>query len=180
MGKRRIAVLVEQGKDGRVFLLNRDNLGGRSQGAGGTDNAVGVLGPYQGQWGHPAVWGGDGGYVYMVGAYGPLRAFRSGTTGAGQPALVDAGATRATFGYTTGSPIVTSNGTASGSATIWMVSASGPTGASGTLHAFNAVPDGTGAIKELYTAPIGVASKFEVPLSYNGRIYVGSRDGSIY
>jgi len=173
-------LLVEQGKDGRVFLLNRDNLGGRSQGAGGTDNAVGVLGPYQGQWGHPAVWGGDGGYVYMVGAYGPLRAFRSGTTGAGQPALVDAGATRATFGYTTGSPIVTSNGTASGSATIWMVSASGPTGASGTLHAFNAVPDGTGAIKELYTAPIGVASKFEVPLSYNGRIYVGSRDGSIY
>ena len=33
-------VLVQAGKDGRVFMLNRDNLGGREQGAGGVLTVV--------------------------------------------------------------------------------------------------------------------------------------------
>ena len=83
-------LLVQAGKDGRVFLLDRDNLGGRSQGAGGTDAVLGITGPFQGQWGHPAVWGGDGGYVYLVGNGGPLRALKYGVTGTGLPARLAA------------------------------------------------------------------------------------------
>ena len=41
-------LLVQVGKDGRIFLLNRDNLGGREQGAGGGDDAIQVLGPLNG------------------------------------------------------------------------------------------------------------------------------------
>ncbi len=51
-------LLVHAGKDGRVFLLNRDSLGGRGS---TTDKPVSVSGPYRGQWGHPAVFAGSGG-----------------------------------------------------------------------------------------------------------------------
>jgi hypothetical protein len=78
-------LMVQVGKDGRVFLLDRDHLGGRSQGPGGGDDVLGVTGPFNGVWGHPGVWGGDGGYVYTVESFGYLRALKYGVTGAGLP-----------------------------------------------------------------------------------------------
>ena len=173
-------VLVQAGKDGRVFLLDRDNLGGSSQGPGGTDAVVGMVGPYQGQWGHPAVWGGDGGYVYEIGSYGPLRAFKAGVTGDGRPALSMAGTSQATFGYTSGSPVVSSTGSTSGSATVWIMTSTGPTGSGGQLRAFLPTPDAGGLLTQIYAAPIGTASKFAVPLTDNGRVYAGTRDGKVY
>ena len=176
-------LLVQMGKDGRVFLLDRDNLGGRSQGpvvnGAATDAVVGVTGPYQGQWGHPAVWGGDGGYVYVIGSSGPLRALKYGATGTGMPALSLAGTTTATFGYTTGSPIVTSTGTTSGSAVVWLVSAGGGNGDGGTLVAYNAVPDANGILQKVYSSPVGTASKFAVPATDGNRVFVGTRNGNI-
>jgi PQQ-like domain len=133
-------LMVQVGKDGRVFLLNRDNLGGRGQGSGGGDAALGIIGPIEGVWGHPGVWGGDGGYVYLVGSGGPLRALKIGSTGTGVPAFSLAGNSSVSFPYTSGSPIVTSTGTTSGSALVWVIQASGPTGTNGQLMAFSAVP----------------------------------------
>jgi hypothetical protein len=172
-------LLVQMGKDGRLFLLNRDNLGGRSQGAGGTDNALGMLGPYQGQWGHPAFWGGDGGYVYIVGNGGPLRAFKYGVTGAGVPALTLAGTSTGTFAYTSGSPVVTSGGTISGTAVVWVVWSSGPTGTNAELRAYSPTPDANGNLALLWSGPIGTAVKFATPATSGGRVYVGTRDGKI-
>src|SRR5262249_59309594 len=51
-------VMVQAGKDGHIFLLNRDSLGGREQGPGGTDNALFVTQAYGGLFGHPAVFFG--------------------------------------------------------------------------------------------------------------------------
>ena len=58
-------LIVQVGKEGKVYLLDRDNLGGTGQGPGGTAATLQTLGPYNGVWGHPAFWGGDGGYVYL-------------------------------------------------------------------------------------------------------------------
>ncbi|WP_232242065.1 choice-of-anchor D domain-containing protein [Streptacidiphilus jeojiense] len=173
-------LMVEQGKDGRVFLLDRDNLGGMGQAPGGGDAVVGVTGPYQGQWGHPAFWGGDGGYVYLVGNNGPLRALKYGVNGLGDPALTLTGQSQDVFGYTSGSPVVTSNGTDSSSALVWMVSATGATGAGGTLRAYSPTPDGNGLLPLLWSAPIGTATKFSTPTASGGRVYVGTRDGLLY
>ena len=171
-------LLVQVGKDGRLFLLDRNNLGGREQGTGGTDNVLGMVGPYQGQWGHPAFWGGDGGYVYFVGNGGPLRAFKYGVTGAGMPSLTLVGTSAATFNYTSGSPVVTSNGTTSGSAVVWVVSSSGPTGTNALLDAYSAEPDASGNLALLWSAPIGTAVKFATAATSGNRVYVGTRNST--
>ncbi|MGW5664935.1 choice-of-anchor D domain-containing protein [Streptomyces sp. NPDC003758] len=171
-------LLVQIGKDGRLFLLDRDNLGGRSQGPGGSDAVLGNFGPYEGVWGHPGVYGGEGGYVYTIGSRGPLRAFAYGVTGSGLPALSSAGASSGTFGYTSGSPVVTSTGTTAGSALVWAVYTDGSNGANAQLRAYDAVPV-NGTMKLRWSAPIGTASKFSVPATDGGRVYVGTRDGHV-
>jgi hypothetical protein len=173
-------LLVQDGKDGRVYLLDRDNLGGMAQGAGGTDASVGPpLGPYNGMWGHPAFWGGDGGYVYDVENAGYLRALKYGVNGSGLPVLSSAATSPATFGYTSGSPVVTSAGTTSGSAIVWAIYTDGATGANGQLRAYDALPS-AGQLHLRYSAPIGTASKFAVPGTDGNRVFVGTRDGKVF
>lgn len=173
-------LLVQQGKDGRVFLLDRDDLGGMGQGPQGGDAAVSVSGPYQGMWGHPAFWGGDGGYVYVVGNQGPLRALKYGVRNGGTPTLTLTGQSQDTFGYTSGSPLVTSDGDDESSALVWMTSASNASGADGSLRAYSPTPDGNGLLQLLWSAPIGTATKFSTPTADRGKVYVGTRDGVLY
>ena len=47
---------VEVGKDGYVYLLNRDNLGGFAEGSSGSDEVVQRIGPYGGVWSRPGIW----------------------------------------------------------------------------------------------------------------------------
>ncbi len=171
-------LMVQVGKDGRLFLLDRNNLGGHDQGASGGDNVLGKLGPYQGQWGHPAFWGGDGGYIYYVGNGGPLRAFKYGVSGSGMPALTAVGSSVATFAYTAGSPVVTSNAKTPGSAVVWLVSPSGPSGTNAMLDAYSAEPDANGHLALLWSAPIGDAVKFTTVASSDNRVYVGTRNST--
>jgi hypothetical protein len=172
-------LMVVIGKEGRLLLLNRDRLGGKAQGPGGTDDIVQSLGPYRGVWGHPAVYGGQGGYVYVVQDYDTMLAFRYAVDGQGKPALALAGNSLETFGYTAGSPIVTSDGTAPGSAVVWVINVDGPSGANGRLGAYDGIPS-NGRMTLLRCFPIGTAAKFATPAASNGRIYAGTRDGYVY
>jgi hypothetical protein len=172
---------MQVGKDGRVFLLNRDKLGGRDQGPGGTDNPIQMLGPYNGLWGHPAVYGGQGGWIYYTESTGGgyLRALSYGVNGSGVPQLSSAGTSAGAFGYSSGSPTVTSNGTTAGSAVVWVVYDDGGSGVDAQLRAYGAVPSG-GTLPLLWSAPVGTASKFSVSTAYNGSVYVGTRTGTVY
>jgi outer membrane protein assembly factor BamB len=172
-------LLVQIGKDGRLFLLDRDDLGGRGQGADGTDKVLGTFGPYESVWGHPGVYGGQGGYVYLTGNHGPLRALHYSVTATGAPTLTDAGRSTDTFGYTSGSPVITSTGTTAGSAVVWAVRSDGAGGANGELRAYDAIPAADGTLRKLWSAPIGTAAKFSVPATDGGRVYVGTRDGRV-
>jgi hypothetical protein len=171
-------LLVQDGKDGRVFLLDRDDLGGREQGPRGTDAAVQILGPMRGVWGHPAVYPGEGGWVYYVENGGPLRAYGRGVTAGGDPALSAVGASVETFGYTSGSPVVASDGTRPGSALVWVIYSTGGTGAGAQLRAYDAVPV-AGTLRLRWSAAVGVAAKFAVPATSRGRVYLGGRDGHV-
>ncbi len=56
-------LVVQVGKDGRIFLLGANDMGGSGQGPGGSDAPLQMVGPFDGVWGHPAAYGGQGGWV---------------------------------------------------------------------------------------------------------------------
>ena len=172
-------LMVLSGKDGRVFLLDRDHLGGSGQGPGGSDGVLQTSGPYKGVWGHPGYWGGSTKYVYLVPSGAPLSAFKVGASGAGDPTLTRTGTSVADFGFSSGSPVVTSNGSTDGSALVWVVYSSGSNGSNGQLRAFDAVPS-KGTLTLRYSAPIGTASKFATAATDGGRVYVANRTGQVY
>lgn len=188
-------LLVEAGKFDGLFVLNRDHLGGREQGPGGTDAIVsGVPTGLRGEWGHPAAFAdtpvlspgnvsSSDDYVYYVGSGDELRYLKASLSGPEgvTPVLKDVAESNDVFGYTSGSPVVTSDGTASASAVVWAVNSSGEDGATGMLQAFPAVPPGSCSAAEpcsmapLWSFPINGAGKFTIPATSNGRVFIGTR-----
>jgi hypothetical protein len=174
-------LLIQEGKDGRIFLLNSDDLGGREQGSGGGDDAIQMIGPSTGLWGHPAAYGGGGGWVYIEenNGSGDLLAFSYGVSPSNVPQFTLAGASAMNFGEGSGSPTVTSNGTTAGSAVVWAVYSDGISGNGAQLRAYGAIPN-AGTLPLLWSAPIGTASKYSVSTAYNGMVYVGTRTGKLF
>jgi iron transport multicopper oxidase len=177
---------VAVGKEGYVYLLNRDNLGGVGQGPSATDKVVARYGPYGGVWSNPAVWPGDGGWVYIPtasgggaggGSSGYLDAYQYGVS-SGSPQLTQAGVSSDAFGFGSSAPMISSNGTTSGSALIWVIWSADGSGFGAQLRAYNPVPSG-GVMQMVYSAPIGTASKFNPPGIGGNRVYVGGRDGQV-
>ncbi len=179
-------LLVQSGKTGYVYLLNRDNLGGMGQGPHGEDAVVQRLGPYGGVWGGAAAWPGDGGYVYLPAVEGGsprhLLFFKYSVNGTGEPQLSLAGASEEELTFGSGSPIVTSNGTTNGSAIVWDT-------VCGPLHehcegaelvAYGTVPTSEEMAEVLFKAPIGKAAKFTRPDASDGHVYVGNSEGDLF
>jgi hypothetical protein len=185
-------------KEAVLYLLNESSLGGRSSSATGStavytsspslvrdpSTSGGVL---HGLWGHMAAFAGVGrtgpvDFIYYEGTgWGGtdnMYVLNFDATNPAKPVLENIGATSQTFGFSSGSPVVTSNGTAPASAVVWEIHADSDTGAGGSLDAFLALPS-KGVLPELRSFAIGAASQFSVPTTSNGRVYVGARnDGS--
>jgi hypothetical protein len=166
------------GKEGYFYLLNRDHLGGYKQGAAGGDAYVARVPLGGSTWQRPAAWPGDGGYMYVMtngGAGGlgfSLQALAFGTDGNGLPTATIVARSPENFGSYSGSPIVTSNGTASGSALVWAVSNTGE------LRAYDAVPTGGNLTLRFHDA-YGAEAKFTTVGVGAGRVYVGAGDGNV-
>jgi hypothetical protein len=185
-------LLVQDGKDGHVYLLNRDSLGGLGQAPRGGDEVLGVTGPYNGQWDHPAFWAGTGGaYVYIVENAGYLRALQLTANVEGKPVLTSAATSAATFGYTSGSPIVTSDSSGDPNAgVVWVVSVDGVTGTTPVLNAYDALPGSNGVLTRLNGWPLDPpdvtdptqahGAKFATVATDDGRVFVGTRDGYVF
>ena len=157
-------------------------------GPNGSDAAVQRIGPYGGVWSRPAVWPGNGGWVYYPtasggttseGSTGMLNVFQSGVDGQGKPTLSLVATAPDAFGFGSSAPVVTSNGTTDGTALVWVVWMPDGSGQNAQLRAYDAVPTG-GNLSLRWSTPIGTASKFNPPGVGNGRVYVGTRDGNVY
>jgi hypothetical protein len=179
-------VMVIDGKQGILYVLNQNKLGGYQQGARGTDDVPSEVGPYGGVWAKPAVWPGNGGYIYIPTAGtagfatngGSLNAFKRTVKANGTVSFTLAGATANSgnvFGYGSGTPIVTSNGTKSGSALVWVVHATGSSGFYSQLQAYDPIPRKK-SLEEVWSSAPFTSSTYAQPGVDNGIVYVGTSD----
>jgi hypothetical protein len=178
---------VAVGKDGYVYLLNRDDLGGIGQGPSGSDDVVQRIGPYGGVWARPGVWPGEGGWVYIPtasggesgsGSSGTFDVYQYGLSGTGMPTLSRQAKSAEAFGFSSSAPVITSNGVTPGSALVWLVWAPNASGEGAQLRAYDPIPvDGQPVLR--WSAPVGVATKFALPGIGAGRLYVGTRNGHV-
>jgi hypothetical protein len=179
-------LLLQIDKVGTLYLLDRMNLGGYRSGPDGADDVVAQAGPFGPVYAHPAAWPGDGGYVYVL-SYrdkpedqkAGLRALRFTNGPTGGVTLSIAGTSRTTFGWYTGSPIVTSDGTAPGSAIIWVIVKGLAQG--DELRAYSAIPDADQHLALLWHFSLGVdaVAKFAIAATDSGRVYVATADGHL-
>lgn len=186
-------VMLQDGKQGIMYVLNMNDLGGYEQGSGGTDDVPFKTPNYGGIWSKPAVWPGDGGYVYVptAGSYGfqtnggSLNAFQEEVNGSGNVTFQLVAATANSgniFQFGTGTPIVTSNGTTSGTAVVWIIHDANPNGVDSQLEAFNPIPvhpGSSGSLEEIWSSSFFTSSIFSSPSADNGTVYVGTKDQTL-
>ncbi len=175
-------LFLQGGKDGTATLLDGENLGGFAQGPHGGNDVVEEL-PNEGSiYSSPGFWPGDGGFAYLAttsppGApnqtVGGLYVYRWRVTPAGLPQFVLAASVRGASPYGSSSPVVTSSGTRSGSALVWMVERRGASDAS-SLDVYGAVPTSAKTLRRLWQSSGFVATKFEDPTLVGGRAYLGT------
>ena len=183
------------GKEAQVYLLNQGNLGGRAR-ADTASTAVftgtGSLvyntsrSTSHGLWGHMAAMAGVGptggtmDYIYYEGTgwggTAPMYVLKFNGSDPAAPTLENIGHTTQSFGFSSGSPVITSAGTSASSAIVWEVHAADKSGAGGALDAFSAVPGPDGVLQRIWSATIGYASEFSVPATDAGQVYVGTRN----
>ena len=161
-------LMVGAGKDGNLYVIDRDSMGGFSS-SGNSDwqELDGVFG--SGVFSTPAYFNGT---IYYGGVSGPLQAFAvSGAKLSGQPTSQ----TATEFPYPGTSPAVSANGTSDG--IVWAVENSNPA----VLHAY----DATDLTQELYNSnqaangrdSFGAGNKFITPAVADGMVFVGTPNG---
>jgi hypothetical protein len=169
------------GKQGYLYLLDASDLGGMRQGPSGGDRVVARFGPFGGVWGQVAAWPGDGGYLYLLPPAsflgdGAVRALKWSIDGAGVPSLVEVGRSAETAGFGSTAAVVSSDGTTSGTALLWVIARAAD--GSGQLRAYDAVPV-NGRLPLRWSASLGMPTKFSLPTIFKQRVYVGTLDGRL-
>ena len=162
-------LLVQGGKAGTLFLLNRDNLGGYNT---TTDQALQEQ-PYTignvGVWSSPAYWNGN---VYWMGQLDSLKSFPlvNGLLSTTPTKSVE------TYGFPGATPAISANGSSQG--IVWTIDSEAfATLQPGILQAH----DASNVASLLYSSAtnsardtMGPAVKFSVPTIANGKVYAGA------
>ena len=164
-------LLVQGGKSGEVYVLNRQNLGGYNP-AGDMvvqelPNEVGNIGT----WSMPAYWNGN---VYYWAQKDTMKQFSLVNGQLTGPNEVSS----ETYGYPGANPVISANGTAQ--AIVWSLDTETyQTQGNTVLQAH----DATNVSKTLYSSATnsardnpGPSVKFAVPTVVNGKVYVGTEN----
>lgn len=174
-------VALAAGKDGDLFMLDRDRLGGFGDGKARQEFRTGTEKDVSGAY--PGVVFSEGAFwndrYYVAGAGEPLKAYRLDPVTV-RLSFEGAAAQPPAFGYPGSTPAVSATGDANG--IVWVLDnrryctpgsqGCGPT----VLRAYDAV-----TLHEIWSSPLsgpdaaGNAVKFTVPTIANGRVYIGTR-----
>ncbi len=159
--------LVFSGKQGNIFLVDRDNMG-QFQSLSDSQIVQEIAGAFPaGIFSTPAYWNGN---LYFVGNGDVLKQY-SWTNGLISSTPVAVGATQ--YSFPGASPAISANGTAN--AIVWTIERTSSSQA--ILHAY----DATNVANEFYNSTqnatrdgAGTAVKFTVPTIANGKVYIGT------
>ena len=165
-------LLITAGKGGTIYVINRDNMGHFQP---GSDNQIiqslpGVL-PNgtldQGNFSAPVFFSS---HVYFAAVNDALKAFQWSS---GLLSAIPSSQSSATYQNRGGSFAISANGSTDG--ILWAIQDNNP--GNGVLHAY----DASDLANELYNSSqagsrdaLDVASKFNIPLVANGKVFVAS------
>ena len=157
-------LMVGAGKEGRIYLLDRDHLGGLSS---GSDSQIvqSLPGGTSSLFGKPAYFNHA---IYFCGANDNLKAFPITRA---QMTRLPSTTTALSFGFPGCVPTISANGSSGG--IVWILESRG------ALHAY----DASDLSKELFNSSqnagrdnLGAYVKFSVPTVANGKVYAGTQD----
>ncbi len=165
-------LLLQAGKEGKIYLLNRNNLGANHP----TDQVVQELANGTtssswgaGLWGVPAYWNKT---VYFPGRNAPLQAFALNN---GLLTTTPVSTTTEVLSYPGPSPSISANGTTNG--IVWLLESTHPSAPGAVLEAYDALnlqsllySSQTNASRDGLSSGV----KFAVPTVANGKVYAAS------
>jgi hypothetical protein len=187
-------LLAIMGKQGNIYLLDRNNLGKycitQTPACTNTNPQIvqEVDGALTGLWGVPAFWNGNlywGGGNDNTGAAEALKAYSFNAGGSGKISTAATSVSAKLFNFSGPVPSISSNGTSN--AILWGIDdgRARSTCVSGSncqvLYAYDATNLNTMLYNSSQAANLrdvpGTAVKFVTPTVANGKVYVGSADG---
>ena len=167
---------VTAGKNGKVYIVNVNNMGGYRNGPGGTDGIIQTITTNKAVFGGGASYPLEGGYIYFTPVGYPTYAYKLRSDNNGAPLFTQVGATTENSAgrVGTGIPTVTTYQGKAGTAILWMCDPDAG------LRAWYAVPASDGTMKRIKLPQINGANKFQRPAFGDTRLYVTDSQGTLY
>ena len=164
------------GKNGKIYVLNADNLGGYRQGTGQTDLTVQTIETNKPVFGGPGSYPLEGGYIYYTPIGYPTYAYKLGFDASGKPVFSLAGQSNEISAgrVGVGVPTVTTFKGKPGTGIVWN------TDPNAGVRAWYAVPGPDGKLKSIQMPQIGGAVKFQRPSFGDTRFYTTDSNGVLY
>ncbi len=175
-------LLVQMGKEGTIYLVDRNGMGRFCSSCVNVDTQIvqEISNASVGVWGSPAYWNGN---VYWAsnndtGTASNLMAFSFNAGNSGLLSTAPTSQSSSVFGIGTGTPVVSANGNSDG--IVWLLgNASSGAKCCQVLYAFDATNLSTLLYRSSQAAGNrdvpGGAIKFTAPVIANGKVYVGSQ-----
>ena len=175
-------LLVQMGKEGKIYLIDRDKMGKFCSTCTSSDTQIvqEIAGASAGIWGAPAYWNGS---VYWGGgndglSADSLKAFSFNANNSGLLSTLPTSTSAKQFGFSTAAPVISANGTSNG--ILWILdNSSYHSSCCQVLYAYDATNLGSMLYNSSQAAGSrdvpGGAVKFTAPIVANGKVYVGSQ-----
>jgi hypothetical protein len=175
-------LLVQMGKEGTIYLVDRNNMGSFCTTCTGFDTNIvqEIRGASTGTWGSPAFWNNTvfwGGGA-DVGSADFVKAFSFNANNSGLLSTSPISQSLQMFSFSTAAPVISANGISAG--ILWILdNSSFRSSCCQILYAYDASNLGTMLYNSNQAAGNrdvpGGAVKFTAPMVVNGKVYVGSQ-----